>query len=156
MRSNPLYTHDFLYVVPRVSVSRRTPQCRVRHFAPIHDMKKALQFFSIVLLAVCDVNHCYSLLALGEYGSKNDSGVLAQSLMGRKLSENPLNFSQSRETSPGISLPYILIGDEIFPLRTWCMRQYAGPFLDQQLKIYNYIQSRVRRVIKNAFGIARW
>ena len=29
-----IYTHDLLYVVLRVSVSRRTLQCRVRHFTP--------------------------------------------------------------------------------------------------------------------------
>ena len=38
-----LYTHDFLYVVQRVSVTRRTLQCRVRHFTPTYDMTKALQ-----------------------------------------------------------------------------------------------------------------
>ena len=37
------YTHDFLYVVPRVSVSRRALQCRVRHFIPTYDMTKELQ-----------------------------------------------------------------------------------------------------------------
>ena len=45
-----LYTHDFLYVVPRVSVSRRTLQYRVRHFTPTYDMTNELRLsFSLAL-----------------------------------------------------------------------------------------------------------
>ena len=33
-------------------------------------------FFSIVLLAICDSKHCFTLFDLGQYGSNNDSGVL--------------------------------------------------------------------------------
>ena len=46
------YTHDFLYVVRRVSVSRKTLQCRVRHFTPTHDMTKALQKLLFILFQV--------------------------------------------------------------------------------------------------------
>ena len=40
----PLYTHDFLYAVPRVSVSRRTLPCRFRR---TYDMTKELQYYQI-------------------------------------------------------------------------------------------------------------
>ena len=40
----PLYTHDFLYAVPRVSVSRRKLTCRFRR---TYDMTKELQYFQI-------------------------------------------------------------------------------------------------------------
>ena len=36
-------------------------------------------FFSIVLLAICDANYCFSLFDLGQFGSNNDSGVLSNS-----------------------------------------------------------------------------
>ena len=42
VRSNPHIYHDFLYVVPRVSVSRRTLQCRVRHFTSTYVMTNEL------------------------------------------------------------------------------------------------------------------
>ena len=32
-------------------------------------------FFSMVLLAVFDAHYCFSFVAIGEYGSNNDSGV---------------------------------------------------------------------------------
>ena len=33
-------------------------------------------FFSIILLTVCDANYGFTMIDIGEYGSKNDSGVL--------------------------------------------------------------------------------
>ena len=36
-------------------------------------------FFSLVLLAICDANYCFTLFDVGQYGSNNDSGVLIHS-----------------------------------------------------------------------------
>ena len=52
-------------------------------------------------------------------------------------------------------LPYFLVGDEIFPLKTWLMRPYPGTLAEQE-RDFNYRLSR--RLIQNCFGIlaARW
>ena len=42
-------------------------------------------FFSIVLLALCDSNYCFTYYDLGSYGSNNDSGILADSEMGFRV-----------------------------------------------------------------------
>ena len=73
---------------------------------------------------------------------------------------NSVNVPQSREinTSTG-NVPYFLVEDEIFPLKTWLMRPYPGSNLsNEENKIYNYRHSRARRVIENTFGIlsSRW
>ena len=54
-------------------------------------------------------------------------------------------------------LTYYLVGDEIFPLKTWLMRPYPGKLTEEQ-RVFNYPLSRARRVIANVFGIlvARW
>ena len=117
-------------------------------------------FFSIVLLAVCDADYCFTLFDLGSYGSNNDSGVLANSSMGQ-LFENGNMKLPPPEILPACSfepLPYFLLGDEIFPLKTWLMHPYPGINLSEEQSVYNYRHSRARRVIENAFGIlvARW
>ena len=116
-------------------------------------------FFSIVLMAVCDANYCFTLFDLGQFGSNNDSGILANSVMGDLLENRQLNIPESRVINETVgALPYYLLGDEIFPLKTWLMRPYPGSLSEEAQKVYNYRHSRARRVIENAFGIlsARW
>ena len=115
-------------------------------------------FFSIVLLAICDAKYCFTHVDIGQYGSGNDSGVLKHSQMGKCFENNEFNIPPPSEVV-GIEekLPYYLVGDEIFPLRSWLQRPYPGP-LDESKKIFNYRLSRARRTIENTFGIlaARW
>ena len=42
-------------------------------------------FFSIVLLAICDANYCFTLFDSGQFGSNIDSGVLTSSQTGKCL-----------------------------------------------------------------------
>ena len=118
-------------------------------------------FFSLVLLAICDSNYCFTLYDVGGYGSNNDSGILANSEMGRQFEEQKLNLPDPDKLL-GCNfepLPYFLLGDEIFPLKSWLLRPYPGrSATEEEERIYNYRQSRARRVIENTFGIlsARW
>ena len=117
-------------------------------------------FFSLVLLAICDARYCFTMYDVGHYGSNNDSGVLAKSKIGELLETNRMKLPEPK-TLDGCNydpLPYYLVGDEIFPLKTWLMRPYPGKLTEEQ-RIFNYRLSRARRVIENyTFGIlvARW
>ena len=116
-------------------------------------------FYSIILLAICDSNYCFTLFDLGHYGSNNDSGVLANSEMKEVFETQNMGIPEASKymTCDFEPLPYFLVGDEIFPLKTWLMRPYPGT-LDKEQRIFNYRLSRARRTIENAFGIlcARW
>ena len=116
-------------------------------------------FFSIILLAVCDAQYNFTYINVGEYGSNNDSGVLANSGLADLFEENKMGVPEPK-TIEGCSLdtvPYFLVGDEIFPLKTWLLRPYGGKLTIEE-RIFNYRLSRARRVIENCFGIlvAKW
>lgn len=111
-------------------------------------------FFSTVILAVCDAKYNFIYADIGQYGSNNDCGVLANSGLAFALEENKWNVPEP-ERIDGIEeelIPYYLLGDEIFPLKQWLMRPYPGT-LREDVQIYNYCHSRSRLPIENSFGI---
>ena len=50
-------------------------------------------------------------------------------------------------------VPYVLLGDEAFPLRCDLMRSFVRNGLTNERSIFNDRLSRATRVVENAFGI---
>ena len=77
------------------------------------------EFFSIVLLAICDANYYFTLVGIGLFGSNNDSGVLANSSIRKQFEGNRMKLPSRRHMSgcPYSPLRYYLLSDEIFPLK---------------------------------------
>ena len=81
--------------------------------------------------------------------------------MGKDFKERKMNIPEpsSLDGFEGGKLPYSLVGGESFPLQEWLIKSYSKSALTSEIKqIFNYRQSRARRVIENAFGIlvSRW
>ncbi|GFS12869.1 nuclease harbi1 [Elysia marginata] len=112
-------------------------------------------FPSIVLMAVSDADSCFILVVCGQYGRLSDAGVYRTSQISKLLEEGKLNIptSEFKVNSTERTIPFMIVGDETFPLKTYLLKPYAAKTLDQEKRIYIYRHSRARRLVECAFGI---
>ena len=113
-------------------------------------------FHSILLLAVVDANYKFMYIDVGAEGSCGDAGVFRDSSFMTAFSDGDLDFPHE-EPLPNDDkkqpIPYFLIADDAFALKTWLMKPYSQRDLTPQCRIFNYRLSRARRLVENAFGI---
>ena len=109
---------------------------------------------SIVLIAVCDANYCFTLIDIGDAGRHSDGGVLSNSAFGQAMEGGELSLPEP-SIIPGINsaIPCMFVGDSAFPLKNYMLWLYPGRFLPENKRIFNYRLSRARRIIENTFGI---
>ncbi|XP_058122821.1 uncharacterized protein LOC131293771 [Anopheles ziemanni] len=88
------------------------------------------KFFSIHLQAVADADRRFIFVDVGDYGRR----------------------------STDEELPFVLIGDQGYPLKKYLLRPYAGNNLDPQKEFFNEKLSSSRNVVECAFGllVAKW
>ena len=74
--------------------------------------------------------------------------------MGKQFLSRNLDIPQSCEIpNTTTKIPFFLVGDEAFPLKSNLMRPYPRKDLDYSKKIYNYRISRARRTVECTFGM---
>ena len=76
--------------------------------------------------------------------------------MAKLLESNSLNIPEpaALEGCEYEPLLYFLLSDRAFPLKGYMVIPFPGQLADDE-KVFNYRQSRGRRVIENTFGILR-
>jgi len=112
-------------------------------------------YFSIVLMAICDANYCFTFVDIGSFGRNCDSSVFKNCAFWKRVEDGTLPWPQP-EPLPGTdqpSLPFVIVADEAFALSDHFMRPYARKNLNYKKKIFNYRLSRARRFIECTFGI---
>lgn len=114
--------------------------------------------FSVVLLAVCDADYKFTYVNVGAYGSQSDGGVFRNSALGKMLEHKEIELPEPESVNGSPPLPYFLVGDAAFPLKTFLMKPYGGLNLDVAQSKHNTELSRGRVCIEDAFGVlsGRW
>ena len=107
-----------------------------------------------MLLAVVDANYKFILVDVGSNGRACDAGVYAKSEIAAAVENNTLHIPPPHSLPGRVNdIPFVIIGDEAFPLKPFLMKPYPAKVLTDYERIYNYRLSRARRVSENAFGI---
>ena len=79
--------------------------------------------------------------------------------MGVCLQSGTLNIPAAKYLpSSNILLPYVLLGDEAYPLSPYLMRPFPRQDLNDENRIFKYRLSRARRCVECVFGIlqSKW
>jgi hypothetical protein len=108
------------------------------------------QFHSIVLMAMCDANYRFVYVDIGSYGRQSYGSVFGNSTLGKKVNDCTLDLpgSDTIDTGNATYLPYVIIEDAAFPLKTNLLRPYSGDHLTVPEEIFNYRLSCARRIIE--------
>jgi len=68
------------------------------------------------LLALVDANKGFFTVDVGQYGRVSDGNVFANSNIAMRLARQNIGLPPDEHIG-GVPLPYIVIGDEAFPLK---------------------------------------
>ncbi|XP_036141683.1 protein ALP1-like [Monomorium pharaonis] len=109
---------------------------------------------SIIFLALVDADYNFIFVDVGRNGRMHDASVFRESSLATQLHSGTLNLSLP-SSLPGynVDMPYVIVADDAFPLKTNIMKPYPGRNLTNEKKIFNYRLSKARRTVENAFGI---
>lgn len=117
------------------------------------------QFFSVNLQGVADARCKFIFIDVGAYGKQSDGGVFEASLISTFLEKNSETLpAPSPIDTSGTLIPFVVVGDDAYPLKTYLMKPFGQRNLTDSQRIFNYRLSRCRRCIECAFGIltAKW
>ncbi|KAK0143023.1 hypothetical protein N1851_018864 [Merluccius polli] len=88
------------------------------------------------ILAVVDAYYRFRVIDVGGYGRTSDGGILSRSSFGEGLMSGTLDFPEDKELPEAGhrgKMPYVLVGDEAFPLRRYLMRPFPGSNIPAEL-----------------------
>ena len=134
-------------------------------FLKIHSnyFSKTIVFWLIYLLHFSNIlklsklhNSYFRFLYIdvGCQGRISDGGVFHQTRLHEAIENGSANIPPDAPyPNTHVPRPFVMVGDEAFPLRTYLMKPFPQRNLSNDQRKYNYRLSRARRIVENAFGI---
>lgn len=96
-------------------------------------------FFSLVILVMVDADRKVLYYDVGEYGSQNDAFIFNSSTLHKLIERSSLDIpAPSSLPESQVSFPYYFVGDDIFALKSWLLKPYAGVNLGENEQYFNY------------------
>ena len=111
-------------------------------------------FYSIVLMALVDADYNFIWVDAGCNGSGSDAQIWNSCELKELIEEKLMGMPEAAPIVEGQrDVPYFIIGDAAFALRTYMMKPHSKRNFTRPERIFNYRLSRARRIVENAFGI---
>ncbi|XP_067643829.1 uncharacterized protein [Eurosta solidaginis] len=107
---------------------------------------------SIILLALVDANYRFVFIDVGTNGRANDAGVFHRSCL-KDILEKEENLPKDSLVGRGRNLPYVIVGDDAFPLQKHIMKPYPYHTKNIKRQIFTLRLSRARPVVEHVFGM---
>ena len=102
-------------------------------------------FYSIILLALVDAGYNCLYVDIGANGTSSDGGVFDDTSLYDALEEGTAGLPETLPIpNDDQHLPFCIVGDDAFGLRTWLLKPYPHRCMTNQEKIFNYRLSRAR------------
>lgn len=112
------------------------------------------KFFSIMLLALVDADYKFLWVEAGCNGACSDAQIWNDCDLQDAIQMGVAGLPEAEPLEDETyDLPYFIIGDDAFALRTYMMKPYGHRSLTRPERMFNYRLSRARRIVENAFGI---
>jgi hypothetical protein len=87
-------------------------------------------------------------------GSASNAEVLNAYALAASMATNCIRFCNPEPLpADGVPMPYFLVGEASFALRTWLMQPFSHRNMLIEHTILNYRLSRARHIVQNAFAI---
>lgn len=113
-------------------------------------------YFSLVLLAIVSANYEFLFVDVGGQGRMSDGGSWRECEFRVALEDGRIKLPEPQALpggDPEEKVPFVLVGDDAFPMGPGLLKPYARRDMTIDQRIYNYRLCRARRLSENAFGI---
>ncbi|KAM7290417.1 putative nuclease HARBI1 [Ixodes scapularis] len=158
----PKSTDAWLRVAQQFSHRWQFPNCvggiDGKHVAIIKPAKSGTVYYnykktySILLFALVDASCKFLYVDVGTPGSKGDAAIWQTTPLQKAVTNRSSGLPDlvDMNTSSGLQLPPVIVGDDAFPLSSNLMKPFGGNSLTPEQKIFNYRPERVRTMVQAA------